>query len=904
MTKSSTANPAQSNNSLYDLIEAGDYDGTVAYLAELPPADRYKRRNDLLHIQIPYDEIELSRARDAALFLCGVTRDIVNAGSPWGWRFRLSPEDFVDLWRRFKPRATEDFAEELLKRNLVDSNANRCIAIVHALYLADLIPKPQTESYARTFAQSNVGSWADEDPKLLREPLLQAFEVEGGLIYDAESTHDHKQQFYLRLIREGIFSRSLLLEKTIGTLEKPWSQHHSGWFAHFHRVLEPTANEMQQFAERYLSLCHSRNTLTINVAVTALSTLYRHEMVSTNELMPAVGTVLSATTKGLIDSALKLLDQIVNKEPTLSKEAAALTIVALSHTAADVQKKVIDRLTAWGMTDATKDRVRALLPQVSAKYREQLATISGQGEKPAPPKANIDENIPSAQGPSSPLDETRRISAINDLAELVERTAYVLENNTDIDEFERVLDGLVRLVPSRLPDVRKQFLPVLKRAHKLKPDNPNYLYDKRVARAMARFILFLFDDEKVPLIASYCNPTDMPCVLLCRRIDDLMDFVTQKKTLSPLASPSHRRGFIDPEVLVHRIAAHIAADAQTSLFEQVLSLLRLAPGHNKNAQTTARELPETPYTQALRYALGDTVAVGKNKELFIAAGRARHPGTDDPDLIATYGDIGPDGAHAARYPLSSAPYNPIGSPTKWQLTVSPAPVRLPLEYISIARHQGIFYQGGQECLLGGSYWRLDEGLIKFSATLTPSCLDAFFAQATIALVRNIDWVNAEWCNSAFLSLLLDPAVPMNGLETITLALGLVGKEPGQSTLAVDALVATWQDGRLNVPALGKVFQQMLANLSFNARRLQKTLKAATQSHQTAPRMAFDLLCIALVQEPGDLNKEISSLLDFLLELAIELGLPLPPLTRSSIEQMQISGKGKAIQKDLLQHAVS
>jgi hypothetical protein len=389
--------------------------------------------------------------------------------------------------------------------------------------------------------------------------------------------------------------------------------------------------------------------------------------------------------------------------------------------------------------------------------------------------------------------------------------------------------------------------------------------------------------------------------VLLRCIDDAVALAEQGTGVQPLWTPTHRRGFIDPAVMVERVAAHQSKGARSSLGDQVLGLLRLAPVVDERMRAGARRLADGPLLRALRYALGDAVGPGEEHALFAAAARIRHPGNDDDVLLRQQGDLGPDAARAARYDWRVHSWESKHSERAWQfhdlvVDTEAQPPNLPPSHIAVLRHPpaGAARQHFRWWSFGG----VDEGSVCWSATLLPSCPDAFLAEGARAIGNNLDWWEAQWHNAAYLRLLLDPTCTLGAMGTLLLALGMMGKEPGQTAIAVDALVQSHRDGRLDAAMLGETLRRLLANPLPKAARLRASLVAATRAESALRRPVFDALSAAVTAEPQP--RELATLLDMLLELKLGLGVPLPPATRDALAAARLSGRARTLQTSLLE----
>lgn len=384
-----------------------------------------------------------------------------------------------------------------------------------------------------------------------------------------------------------------------------------------------------------------------------------------------------------------------------------------------------------------------------------------------------------------------------------------------------------------------------------------------------------------------------------------MDIAAQGKRQPPLATPTHKLGFIDPALFVERVANHQKLKIRSPETEQVRALLRLSPaGITKEVLTRSRKLADEPFTRALRYALGDDVKPNRREAaLFAAAARIRHPGKDDATLAKIVGDLGPDAALVARYEwrVVSRTWQYQGKDIEHhRLAVTTAKVAkgTAAELLAVLRHppdekkERPWYDDWK-------FAGIDEAIVLYSATLLPSAPEAFFAEGAQLVGTNLDWWEAQWQNRAYLNLLLDPTTDMTPMATLLLALGLAGKEPGQTAIAVDALVHSYSEGRLDVPALGRTLRDLLSTPLVKSARYAKSLAAALRIEPGVAAPLFDILCTALEARPEDPPRDTAMLLDLLQEVAITSERTLPAPARTTIERLKLAGRGRTLQKQLL-----
>jgi hypothetical protein len=555
-------------------------------------------------------------------------------------------------------------------------------------------------------------------------------------------------------------------------------------------------------------------------------------------------------------------------------------IPALAHESAEVQQQILKRLEAWKLDATGCEALGPYASGVAATNRDAMKKLMGAGAAVTPAAPTPESHAPRTPAVAprdvrqASLDASRRIVPIADPDELVERVAYVFENDTDIDEFERALAALVRFAPLS-DDVRSRFAPLARRIGKVR---------KPVAQQLARMLEFLMTGKRLAADSTVDQGGHkaQAQLHLISRVNNLMDFAGAARGMTPLGAPTHRRGFIDAAEFVRRLAAHQSAGVKSTHEDFLVGLMRLAPESAGPARAGLRALADDPLSQALRHALGEDVRV-RNADLSGAAKRVRAivsgaaPATRAWKVETSKYGSGKTFTRLTVEPVESD--RPVDPVTKIALAVKPLDVAVWYSFPTV----------------GG----IDEGAILYYASLLPADLEGLFADAVGLLSRNIDWWQAQWENAAYLRQLLHPDVPMTPMATLVLALGLAGKEPGQTAIAVDALVHTQAEGRLDVALLAADIRECLRADHVACARYAKSLRAALRIDAGVAPAVFAIVCEAIAARPADPPKDTAALLELSLELAVGNGMKLPGATRAALESMELGGKGKALRTKLL-----
>ncbi len=867
-------------NELEELIYAGDGDAVLARLENMSPTERSaqaERLNvvaDLMRywwwnravMHDTWGMLATDGQRDAIAVAA-----LACAPADQACRFRLPANRVVEVVKRIRRAGVGTLARDFAEKGHIAA-ALQLAAEGLSPYVIDdegvtrLIAMPRWNHYMREYLVENR--------EALHPVLLKIFEVEGNSednlagIDKYCKTEQTWAWHLLRLCEDGWYSRAELLACCLGTLERDWPQFRAGWFSRFHDQLAPSLEEMTPHAACYLGMLQSRIPPTVTLALKACAKLFDKKVFAQSALLDALPQAMLSAVKSQIMAVLKILDAMVKRDPASAHAAAQVAIGGLQHTDPDLQQAIVDRIAKWGMDADARDALQGMAPYVAASIKPKLdGLLAGQA---VPAAAGWQEIVlPPRAKPMSPLDPSRVLAMPASVDDLVAMCARLVEDESDPDMFEAAFGALLRASPLSEDD-RARFAPVLKRARKVKMD----VYEMKacVSGEFARLLLRIVAGEQRECTHSRTGALGV----LAERFEDASTF--------ELAT--HRGGFIDPAVLVQRARELGAGVAQLPLRVQVRALLRLVPSDDPAVLVAATGLPITPFSQALCYALGGEWPMQPNEALCLAASRIRHPGSDDPAALLVFGCNLPDGAIAAQVDL----YNEL---VKWEhgdFFQPRATVPAPQPAVDATLLAPYRYQG---------FWNDSEALILFGASLLPSSHEAVYAEALPALAHNLQYADVQWHHGAWVRLLGEPITEMTPAATKTLALALMGKDPGRLARAVDAFVAASLDGRLDVEALGRALLELIPLEYFMATRLAASLAMSAAADPGMPPVVLSLLGRLCAVAPGEVPRDMAKLLQLMQELALQYNLRPQAAALAALDRLPLSGKAHVVRRSLL-----
>jgi hypothetical protein len=825
---------------------------------------------------------------------------------------------------------------------------------VRRLVREGLCRAPQNPGYIegmlRTLSDENGRRHTDietllrKDPGLLQDEIWRIFELEPspGRWLQLPGTWSYA---LAELSRDGAIPRDRLLDATLDGLERDFHELRARWFATLHEHLVPTIPERSSRSARYLGLLSSRNPSTIAFALKALKPMDNAEQLDPHALAASIGPALQVRVKGTVKLALQLLDAAAgrNRDALSTTQVAAVAAEALVHEAPEVQELALDLILRHGdpadagLKGLLVERAGALAPSQRNRLEAWLGTTPTPSPATAAAPSELDTLIARANaleprwsrlagvpeaiealrdgrdlsaltfdGIEIPrLDPARALVPIQDLDELIDLLARLIEGPGSPEDIELALDGVSRLCDQRPEEFAARTEPLVARArHHLEKPTSAYLValGKSICQLVTRWVTGEVHRREVMGLSLFD--------LIARRIQSIARRAATGQAAPLLSAPTHAGGWIDPRVLVERVRRRTRARYADDDFDMELALLRLAPEHRDSALREAAGLAGD-FGAALRYALGaEDEPIGPTASLWAAAARARAPWSDDLRVEQRHPNLGPDAALAARYILR------VGREVR-------------------ERYRRPAFDVGRQPSLAVERWcdlptlSLHNPLhlvgcdVPWAATAWPMVQEPLFATAAEFVAQNERGSMDAKFNQPFLLRLLDPDVPMKPMARLLLVTGLNAPRPELSGLATDALIAAIDDGRLDGLALGSALTELgLIQLDgsldlppwqrpaeppppipfVKLNRWAKTLTdAARASSLHAGVIALALLY--LIRANPFVTQKRSNLLPLLVlfkELLIETGQALSdPEARAVLARLETSGQTATVIKAIL-----
>ncbi|MFC1849494.1 DUF6493 family protein [candidate division CSSED10-310 bacterium] len=915
---------------LQKLLEAGDTTSCMSFFKGMPEKDRRKLAPACLawhkelskNVEKPgvKSRISLLPASQVALFATATFSELKKIplySTP-------SPEQSFEILQDRQPTWIDKWVLHLLE------NSNYWVRwhLIRKLILAGLAKKPDHPHYYLGIIDGLVPYYAEklsiedcllDDPDLLEYEIWKLFEYEGG----GESSLANRDRFsrtkgwrdtFLSLMAKGKLPRKRLLNCCIQALQRDFNHYRAKWFFSLYDGLNPSFEEQKEHASTYLHLLSMSAPNVVSWAFKKVEKQAEKSVYQAEELIVGVQPVLESRVKGTVIRALKLLLRIAKQWPNEKENIAVIAAPALSHEATDVQEMALDVITVTATKDNDQlvDTLTAYAEIISPSLRHRLDDWIGGGDGvieimdedfggeeeiyaldpvlrelysiPALLEQLCGDrsHIPAATFDGTDLPRLVNVEAlhsIEDLEELIDICAQVIEDEASVDDIERAFDGISRLCGHMPQNFNTLIGPIFKRAHKridqglipfvgISPgaDMCGLIHAWATASAPVmrteagdryEYAIVTLGDTHHTMFAGNMRK---PIGVLSRRSFAIAKRVAFRNAAPLLSSPTHTGGWLDPLVLAERINAW--QDEDPDITDVVLAILRLAPERRDLALELLKKAT-SEWAKAVRYAFGGDEKIGKKAALWITASRVRAPWLCDSNIANAFPEFKEDAAEPASFEIS---FKNDKFGTHLNIPSEFKDVDVDGNCIPLLFHSE---RGNSMWELGGIGGRTETS-VRWTATVWPGARESFFAAAAVHIASNIDWWEAQWQNKALLEPLLEAGTPLREMGLLLLTLGLAAKEPGEYGLATDAAIAAIEDGRLGSDNLGQMLSKLLPTGLIKPGRLYKTLRdvsSVSPVHTAVVKLALQQ---CLLGELKDKPRDFSKILVLLKELCIDL----------------------------------
>ncbi|KEO88642.1 hypothetical protein EH31_16940 [Erythrobacter longus] len=815
------------------------------------------------------------------------------------WQTRASYEDkevFRELIADRRPEWLQDWIEHEFEQEWTQLE----FPTIRAWIRDGLISKPVSDGYYRLFASHlmRTGFYGQNktyvpplSKQLLEDSVLlddveglfrvetTAFNTNSWLVKGAPDHYETWPQALVKLAQGGHYDRGKLLDLALSGLQADIKQNQLSGYHKFFKLMEPSGSEIAARQSALIALlCHPVGHVA-KFAIDMLAQLEKAKQLDDDRVLRELPSVFSGEGKGNGIAALRLLDKVLKRTATKAKgqpnaNALGATIEGLRHAHADVQANAIALLSAYAnsLDRAQWQDVESFGSFVAASNRAAMTDLLGHAGDAVEPESiavvqpaieQLQPYVPDTRefAQCSVLDGSNRIEPVEDLQELIDLAFHCAEIVEDVDEVERLLDGISRLADQRPADFQDRVAPLI---HRMQKGGTSYnglaTAYPGVAETMRALVLTwamgeLRGSHKQELAYYVREDAFVPMVAFLHGVSR---HVHRREPRQLLSTITHPGGWIDPLIWAERLQTAAQRGGIEDSTDFRLSLLRLAPDNRSEALQKAETLSGDAGRLA-RFALGGDEAPksddGKHYASWLTAARARDPFADWSEAFQSLDidDPWPGGMVPAVHRWHSASKAEQYGDMRWKAPIfeikveradgkSTAPMSSKGTFFNMSRLLGRKESVEWETIPTAAVYQHKSKakyqwfgdlnttwVAQWLAYIWPQHPDYALYRGARQLMQRVDDSASNWTPThGFFKALFVRGRPWGEAEHLLLSLGLVGRDADAKGLAVDAMVEGIETRQFNPACFADVIARVSAGGWLKYNRLGESLKQVVQ----------------------------------------------------------------------------
>lgn len=490
--------------------------------------------------------------------------------------------------------------------------------------ISRLIPQmifERDQNHKYSYVPSNLEKW----PITLEKHIWLIFQFETTIHFsdryhqfqNSKKDFRHWIEALRDCARKGLIDRERLLRESILATGRNFNKSLSGWFVELFEALEPTRTELLILQSELINTLSSKHSKAINAALSSIKEIIDDREFNASVFLDNVPILLASETKSAVSKSISLLEKIIRNNPNFQEQACIQLTQAFIHNDEEIQNKAAKLLVKYN--DETKQSVNKEIAQYADSILMSAKTILA--DLISNTNDNNSEQIAAEPFPSSsPI----AVEKLNSIDELIFLASQAFDNNDPL-HIDLLPAALVELQNKIDGSVLQKLEPALQRAYGLVmndwPSTMGYLDHLLATFFIDTTKLFIskYPNEGLSLqnihdsfkkkdsenktkwswyssrileLATWSVHTrDTTYIIHKAILINAYEKIRANLRLPLLSTPTHLYGFVDPLILVNRLAVYQQTSQVPDNYDFQLALSRIAPfNHTEAIQETANTL--------------------------------------------------------------------------------------------------------------------------------------------------------------------------------------------------------------------------------------------------------------------------------------------------------------------------
>lgn len=467
-----------------------------------------------------------------------------------------------------------------------------------------------------------------EYPLTLSEHFWYLFEYPSN-IHFADSWRNNKQTnesgtnwngFIGKYTSDGTLDRMRVLGECLKAVNRNFNKLQVGWMVDLLVELKPTEAELVQLQPLLLQALNSPQTKAVNTALSYLKTLSAEKDFNHQALLDQLPQVIATDKKNIVTTTLQILEKAGKQYPEIKQRACQELCGVFLSKDEDMQTKTAKLILQWA------DKNDAVLQEQLSSYSSSMLAsartilqdllVAGEGDMPSVMDYVAVEQLPLIG------DHNRIVTE-----DLVFFASQVFENNASW-HFDLLPAMLLAAQDSMTTETLLQLEPALQRAATVfkRPSGSTGLLDLTLAVFFMNYGKWMADNDaaytaklnevkqsqhwwrtrqEMPVLEHWKTSRTEEAVYAPHRklLILALKKIREKDRLPLLSTPTHEPAWIDPVVLVQRMAMYQAAGVTPDMLDLQVAIARCALQDTAAALSLAQQSLTGEFQQLLMFLL-------------------------------------------------------------------------------------------------------------------------------------------------------------------------------------------------------------------------------------------------------------------------------------------------------------
>jgi uncharacterized protein DUF6493 len=485
----------------------------------------------------------------------------------------------------------------------------------------------------------------EKRPVTLDEHIWYLFEYECGVnwtvkLKDSENIEANWTAIFRRYSDNGRISRDRVLRESIAASAKSFTKPLCGWFADLFTSLDPAKQELLAMQQILMSVLSAPQSKPVNTVLNYFKKLSEDPSFDADAFLQQAHILLAGDVKSISVTTLNILEILARKDPDIREQTCIVTMEAFISKDATIQTKAAKLISKYGNTGSVLLSEAACVFDGSllSAAKEIMSPWLKRSEKPlADGHMAAGKALPALQTFASRLSSENEIPVLRDVEELIFLISQAMDNNQPY-HFEQILSGVLLFHPAITESHFQQMLPAMQRAFKitLKGISGNaghleellalflieyglHLSKKFPAMAVAfdkQYNKSVLQEDELVKSRSYYTRQLIPVEKwLCYKDSNgayepykqltlvALQHLRLEKFLPLLSMSTHTGGWIDPVLLVERMAEYQLSGIQPAEIDTQLAISRVAFENAGSALSITKDRLSGEYRELMLFLL-------------------------------------------------------------------------------------------------------------------------------------------------------------------------------------------------------------------------------------------------------------------------------------------------------------